>query len=1056
MPGNAVIRIRRDTAANWTAANPVLALGELAAETDTLKLKLGDGATAWNALGYTTAAAVASGLLSASGYTQPTGTVVYRKTAGTGAVETQTLATLKTDLGLTGTNSGDQTITLTGDATGSGTGSFAVTVGKINGVALSGLATGILKNTTTTGVPSIAVAADFPTLNQNTTGSAATLTTSRNFSISGGGITASAVGFNGSANVTLSASVDAGHITLARMAPVATGTVFYRKTASTGDPEVQTLATLKTDLGLSGTNSGDQTSIVGITGTLAQFNTAITDANIPQASTDLTDSASLYKSGGTDVALADGGTGASLTDPNADSILFWDDSTGVVTWLSLGTNLSITGTTLNATGGGGLTDADYGDVVVSSGGTAMTVESAAGNFVVGGSLVNITGNSSSTATIRHTGAAGSFLALENTGGTYGTSRLTLGNENGMNGATFETTDGTITLVDFLFKTAAATNGTGGLRFERRTASLISNLNSVWELEFYNNSNLAAAPLVVGDGGVDARDLLRTTASATGKAGFRIPHGTAPTSPVDGDVWTTTSGMYVRINGATIGPFGNTTNALTMNNGGSGDASGTTFNGSAARTLSYNTIGAAPLASPSFTGTVQATGGSLYINGVSVPKLTIKSNTTGNNAGGAVEILDSTNAQLGFFGNTSTSNNDMLLSSAAALTIDAVTGVSIQFNGTTKLATTSAGASLSGKLALGSYTNSSPADGEIWFDGTNLKKREGGVTSNLDTTGGGGGAALTMNNSGSGVASGTTYDGSVARTISYNTLGAAPLASPTFTGLVTTAASASGGAGLNLPHGVAPTSPNNGDVWTTTSGVFWRINGGTVQVATGGGTATGTNTGDQTITLTGDVTGSGTGSFAATLATVNSNTGSFGSATAIPVITFDGKGRATAVSTATNTGGWTEKTLTSDYTGTTSFVDITDGTNTFTYTPPASSYFEIQAVLMIATSVATNLPRIGVHVAAQGAGGYGCCQIDQTGATTAARVTIDGTWTTTAVDVQQAAGGLPTASSPYMCYVTVRGRTGLSPAAISIQMASETTPANNCSVKAGSQMRYKAT
>jgi hypothetical protein len=42
--------------------------------------------------------------------------------------------------------------------------------------------------------------------------------------------------------------------------------------------------------------------------------------------------------------------------------------------------------------------------------------------------------------------------------------------------------------------------------------------------------------------------------------------------------------------ATVG--GTTSNALTMNNGGSGDASGTTFNGSAARTISYNTIGAA--------------------------------------------------------------------------------------------------------------------------------------------------------------------------------------------------------------------------------------------------------------------------------------------------------------------------------------------------------------------------------------------------------------------------------------------------------------------------------
>jgi hypothetical protein len=70
----------------------------------------------------------------------------------------------------------------------------------INGQALSSLATGILKNTTTTGVPSIAVAGDFPTLNQNTTGSAATLTTSRTFQTNLA--STSTASFNGSANVT--------------------------------------------------------------------------------------------------------------------------------------------------------------------------------------------------------------------------------------------------------------------------------------------------------------------------------------------------------------------------------------------------------------------------------------------------------------------------------------------------------------------------------------------------------------------------------------------------------------------------------------------------------------------------------------------------------------------------------------------------------------------------------------------------------------------------------------------------------------------------------------
>jgi hypothetical protein len=53
-------------------------------------------------------------------------------------------------------------------------------------------------------------------------------------------------------------------------------------------------------------------------------------------------------SGGTDIALADGGTGASLTDPNADRIMFWDDSAGAVTWLTAGTGLTITDTTIAA------------------------------------------------------------------------------------------------------------------------------------------------------------------------------------------------------------------------------------------------------------------------------------------------------------------------------------------------------------------------------------------------------------------------------------------------------------------------------------------------------------------------------------------------------------------------------------------------------------------------------------------------------------------------------------------------------------------------------------
>ena len=46
------IQLRRDTASNWTTADPVLGAGEIGVETDTDQFKIGDGTTAWSSLGY--------------------------------------------------------------------------------------------------------------------------------------------------------------------------------------------------------------------------------------------------------------------------------------------------------------------------------------------------------------------------------------------------------------------------------------------------------------------------------------------------------------------------------------------------------------------------------------------------------------------------------------------------------------------------------------------------------------------------------------------------------------------------------------------------------------------------------------------------------------------------------------------------------------------------------------------------------------------------------------------------------------------------------------------
>jgi hypothetical protein len=67
-------------------------------------------------------------------------------------------------------------------------------------------------------------------------------------------------------------------VTLAKMADMATASLIYRKTAEAGVPEVNSLATLKTDLGLTGTNSGDV-----VKASAAEINTGTDDAKFATA-----------------------------------------------------------------------------------------------------------------------------------------------------------------------------------------------------------------------------------------------------------------------------------------------------------------------------------------------------------------------------------------------------------------------------------------------------------------------------------------------------------------------------------------------------------------------------------------------------------------------------------------------------------------------------------------------------------------------------------------------------------------------------------------------------
>ena len=116
-------------------------------------------------------------------------------------------------------------------------------------------------------------------------------------------------------------TIDNGAVSLAKQANMATASVVYRKTAGSGAPEVNTLSTLKTDLGLTGTNSGDQSvfSTVAVSGQSNVVADSTSDTLTFAAGTNIT----ITTSAGSDtvtISAASGGTTSASSEDYKDSV----------------------------------------------------------------------------------------------------------------------------------------------------------------------------------------------------------------------------------------------------------------------------------------------------------------------------------------------------------------------------------------------------------------------------------------------------------------------------------------------------------------------------------------------------------------------------------------------------------------------------------------------------------------------------------------------------------------------------------------------------------------
>ena len=291
-------------------------------------------------------------------------------------------------------------------------------------------------------------------------------------------------------------------------------------------------------------------------------------------------------------------------------------------------------------------------------------------------------------------------------------------------------------------------------------------------------NITASNYLPLSGGTLTGDL-NTIASSAIAAGFSIPPGVAPTAPMNGDLWSTTTGVFARINGGTVGPFGTgTENALTF---------------TSPLSRATNTI-SIPAATGSTDGYLTSTDWTTF-NSKQTSALTNGNIFVGNVSNIAMSVALSGDATISNTGALTLANKQTVTLSAPLSSTQSITVLGTAAP-TLSIANAAADGSTKGAATF-TAADFDATTGVVSLDYTNGQKATGSIPGFLSS------------------ANWTTFNNKL------------NLTGGTMTGKLVTVLSTTTAAGINLPHGAAPTTPVNGDLWTTTAGVFASINGTTV-------------------------------------------------------------------------------------------------------------------------------------------------------------------------------------------------------------------------------------
>jgi hypothetical protein len=160
-------------------------------------------------------------------------------------------------------------------------------------------------------------------------------------------------------NAATSATAAAGSATTAttQATNAATSATAAAGSATTATTQATNAATSATAAAGSATTATTQATNAATSATAAagSATTATTQAgNAATSATAAAGSATAAAASAVAAAASAATIGALGTDPNADRIVFWDDSGNGLAYLTMGTNLTITGTTLDAASGAGI------------------------------------------------------------------------------------------------------------------------------------------------------------------------------------------------------------------------------------------------------------------------------------------------------------------------------------------------------------------------------------------------------------------------------------------------------------------------------------------------------------------------------------------------------------------------------------------------------------------------------------------------------------------------------------------------------------------------------